>query len=117
MSKRSIPASQRASSSSDFLTFAFGGFLARARCLPRYLVSVYDFRMEIAGTVAYSIRGSTFRANGDVPSDEIGTRKTSFPRRDCQPPAYCPAPLVPGFFINWPGALKGKRCLALRYAA
>ncbi|MBB5536490.1 NNP family nitrate/nitrite transporter-like MFS transporter [Rhizobium giardinii] len=60
--------------------FAFGGFVALALRLPRYLVGVYDFRIETAGMIAaaYSIPGSIFRAYGGVLSDRIGTRKIMY---------------------------------------
>ncbi|HXV30194.1 MAG TPA: MFS transporter, partial [Sinorhizobium sp.] len=60
--------------------FAFGGFVALALWLPRYLVGVYDFRIETAGIVAaaYSIPGSIFRAYGGALSDRIGARKIMY---------------------------------------
>ena len=44
--------------------FAFGGFVALALWLPRYLVGVYGFDLKTAGLIAagYSIPGSIFRA-------------------------------------------------------
>lgn len=60
--------------------FAFGGFVALSLWLPRYLVGVYDFRIETAGMLAaaYSIPGSIFRAYGGVLSDRIGARKVMY---------------------------------------
>ncbi|ACP23179.1 probable nitrate transporter protein (plasmid) [Sinorhizobium fredii NGR234] len=57
--------------------FAFGGFVALALWLPRYLVGVYGFSIETAGMIAaaYSIPGSIFRAYGGALSDRIGARK------------------------------------------
>ncbi|OHV78437.1 nitrate/nitrite transporter [Ensifer sp. LCM 4579] len=60
--------------------FAFGGFVALALWLPRYLVGVYDFRIETAGMIAaaYSIPGSIFRAYGGALSDRIGARRIMY---------------------------------------
>lgn len=60
--------------------FAFGGFVALALWLPRYLVGVYGFGIEAAGMLAaaYSIPGSIFRAYGGVLSDKIGARKVMY---------------------------------------
>lgn len=60
--------------------FAFGGFVALALWLPRYLVGVYGFDLKTAGLVAagYSIPGSIFRAYGGVLSDRIGARKVMY---------------------------------------
>ncbi|MCA1490679.1 NarK/NasA family nitrate transporter [Ensifer sp. NBAIM29] len=60
--------------------FAFGGFVALALWLPRYLVGVYDFRIETAGIIAaaYSIPGSIFRAYGGALSDRIGARRIMY---------------------------------------
>jgi MFS transporter, NNP family, nitrate/nitrite transporter len=60
--------------------FAFGGFVALALWLPRYLVGVYDFSLETAGMIAaaYSIPGSIFRAYGGALSDRIGARKIMY---------------------------------------
>ncbi len=56
--------------------FAFGGFVALALWLPRYLIGVYGFNLETAGMLgaAYSIPASIFRAYGGVLSDRIGAR-------------------------------------------
>jgi NNP family nitrate/nitrite transporter-like MFS transporter len=60
--------------------FAFGGFVALALWLPRYLVGVYGFDLTTAGLIAagYSIPGSIFRAYGGVLSDRIGARKVMY---------------------------------------
>ncbi|MBX3529665.1 MAG: NarK/NasA family nitrate transporter [Rhizobiaceae bacterium] len=56
--------------------FVFGGFVALALWLPRYLIGVYGFDIATAGMVgaAYSIPASIFRAYGGVLSDRIGAR-------------------------------------------
>ena len=56
--------------------FAFGGFVALALWLPRYLIGVYGLNIETAGLIgaAYSIPASIFRAYGGVLSDRIGAR-------------------------------------------
>lgn len=56
--------------------FAFGGFVALALWLPRYLIGVYDFDVATAGMIgaAYSIPGSIFRAWGGSLSDRYGAR-------------------------------------------
>ena len=60
--------------------FAFGGFVALALWLPRYLVGVYGFDLKTAGLIAagYSIPGSIFRAYGGALSDRIGARKVMY---------------------------------------
>ena len=60
--------------------FAFGGFVALALWLPRYLVGVYGFNLETAGMVAaaYSIPGSIFRALGGYFSDKRGARAVMY---------------------------------------
>ena len=60
--------------------FAFGGFVALSLWLPRYLVGVYGFNLEVAGMVAaaYSIPGSVFRAFGGVLSDKKGARSVMY---------------------------------------
>lgn len=60
--------------------FAFGGFVALSLWLPRYLVGVYGFNLEVAGMVAaaYSIPGSIFRAFGGVVSDKKGARSVMY---------------------------------------
>jgi len=56
--------------------FVFGGFVALALWLPRYLIGVYGFDIATAGIIgaAYSIPASIFRAYGGVLSDRIGAR-------------------------------------------
>ncbi len=56
--------------------FVFGGFVALALWLPRYLIGVYGFDLATAGMIgaAYSIPASVFRAYGGVLSDRIGAR-------------------------------------------
>ncbi|TYR35474.1 NarK/NasA family nitrate transporter [Mesorhizobium microcysteis] len=56
--------------------FVFGGFVALALWLPRYLIGVYGFELATAGMIgaAYSIPASIFRAYGGVLSDRIGAR-------------------------------------------
>ncbi|MFC0339897.1 MFS transporter [Paracoccus niistensis] len=56
--------------------FVFGGFVALALWLPRYLVGVYGFDVAVAGLIgaAYSIPGSIFRAWGGALSDRHGAR-------------------------------------------
>jgi NNP family nitrate/nitrite transporter-like MFS transporter len=60
--------------------FAFGGFVALALWLPRYLVGAYGFDIATAGIVAaaYSIPGSIFRIYGGVLSDRIGARSVMY---------------------------------------
>ncbi len=60
--------------------FAFGGFVALALWLPRYLIGVYGFNIETAGMVAaaYSIPGSIFRAYGGFLSDKKGARSVMY---------------------------------------
>ncbi|WP_045836394.1 nitrate/nitrite transporter [Hyphomicrobium sp. 99] len=60
--------------------FTFGGFVALALWLPRYLIGVYGFDIETAGmiAVAYSIPASIFRAYGGVLSDRIGARTVMY---------------------------------------
>ncbi len=56
--------------------FVFGGFVALALWLPRYLIGVYGFNIETAGMLAaaYSIPASIFRVYGGVLSDRVGAR-------------------------------------------
>ncbi|WP_075291393.1 MFS transporter [Pararhizobium arenae] len=60
--------------------FVFGGFVALALWLPRYLVGVYGFDIALAGMIAaaYSIPGSIFRAFGGVLSDRKGARTVMY---------------------------------------
>ncbi|MEZ2127174.1 MULTISPECIES: nitrate/nitrite transporter [unclassified Sinorhizobium] len=97
--------------------FAFGGFVALSLWLPRYLVGVYDFRIETAGMLAaaYSIPGSIFRAYGGVLSDRIGARKVmyatlivaalttlilSFPPHLITPTIFVAVIFILGFFMS-----------------
>lgn len=56
--------------------FVFGGFVALALWLPRYLIGVYQFDVATAGMIgaAYSLPGSVFRAWGGALSDKYGAR-------------------------------------------
>lgn len=56
--------------------FVFGGFVALALWLPRYLIGVYQFDIATAGMIgaAYSLPGSVFRAWGGALSDKYGAR-------------------------------------------
>lgn len=60
--------------------FVFGGFVALALWLPRYLIGVYGFDIETAGMVgaAYSIPASIFRAYGGALSDRVGARAVMY---------------------------------------
>lgn len=56
--------------------FVFGGFVALALWLPRYLVGVYGLDIKTAGMLAafYSVPASLFRAYGGYLSDRYGAR-------------------------------------------
>lgn len=56
--------------------FVFGGFVALALWLPRYLIGVYGLDITTAGMIAalYSIPASIFRAYGGYLSDRYGAR-------------------------------------------
>ncbi|MGK2923939.1 MAG: nitrate/nitrite transporter, partial [Methyloceanibacter sp.] len=56
--------------------FVFGGFVALALWLPRYLIGVYGVGIETAGMLAaaFSIPASLFRAYGGHLSDRYGAR-------------------------------------------
>lgn len=56
--------------------FVFGGFVALALWLPRYLVGAYELDIKSAGmiAVAYSVPASVFRAYGGLLSDKYGAR-------------------------------------------
>ena len=56
--------------------FVFGGFVALALWLPRYLMGVYDLDIKSAGMLAaaYSIPASLFRAYGGKLADKYGAR-------------------------------------------
>jgi len=60
--------------------FVFGGFVALALWLPRYLIGVYGLDIATAGMIgaAYSIPASIFRAYGGVLSDRIGARAVMY---------------------------------------
>jgi len=56
--------------------FVFGGFVALALWLPRYLIGVYGLDIKTAGMIGavYSIPASIFRAYGGHLSDKYGAR-------------------------------------------
>jgi NNP family nitrate/nitrite transporter-like MFS transporter len=56
--------------------FVFGGFVALALWLPRYLIGVYEVDIKTAGMLAaaYSIPASIFRAYGGHLADRFGAR-------------------------------------------
>ena len=56
--------------------FVFGGFVALALWLPRYMIGVYGLDIKTAGmlAVAYSVPASIFRAYGGHLSDRYGAR-------------------------------------------
>jgi NNP family nitrate/nitrite transporter-like MFS transporter len=60
--------------------FVFGGFVALALWLPRYMVGAYALDIETAGMLGalYSIPGSVFRAFGGWLSDRIGARRLMY---------------------------------------
>jgi len=60
--------------------FVFGGFVALALWLPRYLTGVYDLDIKSAGMIAalYSIPASIFRAYGGHLSDKFGARSIMY---------------------------------------
>lgn len=60
--------------------FVFGGFVALALWLPRYLTGVYGLDIKTAGMVAaaYSIPGSVFRIFGGWLSDRWGARQVMY---------------------------------------
>lgn len=60
--------------------FLFGGFVALALWLPRYLIGAYGLDIATAGMIgaAYSIPASIFRAYGGVLSDRVGARKVMY---------------------------------------
>ena len=57
--------------------FVFGGFVALALWLPRYLIGVYGLDITTAGMIgaAYSIPASLFRIYGGMLSDKYGARR------------------------------------------
>lgn len=60
--------------------FVFGGFVALALWLPRYLIGAYDLDVRTAGLIAacYSIPGSLFRIVGGWLSDRLGARRVMY---------------------------------------
>lgn len=60
--------------------FVFGGFVALALWLPRYLMGVYHLDITAAGMIgaAYSIPASVFRAYGGHLSDKFGARRIMY---------------------------------------
>lgn len=60
--------------------FVFGGFVALALWLPRYLIGVYGLDIATAGMIgaAYSIPASIFRAYGGKLSDQVGARRVMY---------------------------------------
>jgi NNP family nitrate/nitrite transporter-like MFS transporter len=60
--------------------FSFGAFVALALWLPRYMIGVYGFDIEMAGMLAafFSIPASIFRAYGGYLSDRVGARTVMY---------------------------------------
>lgn len=60
--------------------FVFGGFVALALWLPRYLIGAYGMDVATAGVLAacYSIPASLFRVVGGWMSDKLGARKVMY---------------------------------------
>ena len=60
--------------------FVFGGFVALALWLPRYLIGVYGLDITAAGMIgaAYSVPASLFRIYGGVLSDRFGARRVMY---------------------------------------
>lgn len=60
--------------------FVFGGFVALALWLPRYLIGAYGLDVATAGMLAacYSIPASLFRVVGGWMSDKLGARKVMY---------------------------------------
>ncbi|TAK48024.1 MAG: MFS transporter [Xanthobacteraceae bacterium] len=60
--------------------FVFGGFVALALWLPRYLIGVYGLNITTAGIIGavYSIPASVFRAYGGHLSDKFGARRIMY---------------------------------------
>lgn len=60
--------------------FVFGGFVALALWLPRYLIGAYGLDVRTAGLIAafYSIPASLFRVVGGQLSDRIGARSVMY---------------------------------------
>ncbi len=60
--------------------FVFGGFVALALWLPRYLMGAYGLDVTVAGMIgaAYSVPASLFRIYGGVLSDRYGARRIMY---------------------------------------
>jgi NNP family nitrate/nitrite transporter-like MFS transporter len=60
--------------------FSFGGFVALALWLPRFLMGVYGLDITTAGMIgaAYSVPASLFRIYGGVLSDKYGARRIMY---------------------------------------
>ncbi len=60
--------------------FVFGGFVALALWLPRYIIDTYGFSITSAGMIgaAYSVPASIFRAYGGALSDRYGARRVMY---------------------------------------
>jgi NNP family nitrate/nitrite transporter-like MFS transporter len=60
--------------------FVFGGFVALALWLPRYLIGAYGMDLKTAGILAacYSIPASLFRVVGGWMSDKLGARQVMY---------------------------------------
>jgi len=60
--------------------FVFGGFVALALWLPRYIIEAYGFDIKTAGMIgaAYSVPASIFRAYGGLLSDKHGARRVMY---------------------------------------
>jgi NNP family nitrate/nitrite transporter-like MFS transporter len=60
--------------------FVFGGFVALALWLPRYLIGVYGLDITTAGMIgaAYSVPASLFRIYGGILSDKVGARRVMY---------------------------------------
>jgi MFS transporter, NNP family, nitrate/nitrite transporter len=60
--------------------FVFGGFVALALWLPRYLIGAYGLDITSAGMIgaAYSVPASVFRAYGGHLSDTFGARRVMY---------------------------------------
>lgn len=65
---------------SIYYFFVFGGFVALALWMPRYLVGAYGFDIKTAGMLAasFSIFASIFRALGGMLSDRYGARRIMY---------------------------------------
>ncbi len=60
--------------------FVFGGFVALALWLPRYLIGAYGVDIAVAGMIgaAYSVPASIFRVYGGHLSDKYGARRVMY---------------------------------------